>query len=200
MEHVCASRLSFWPFYRDFTEHEHLSAYVAYIPLTVSLHTYTCWMHKAVSTSSCTLRVLMHIAPTPLSSLAVVNATLPPTLLLLLTGVCMVSSVTQDNEGWILWLTTPMWHIPKSPLVASDNRWRENGKQGSGWCIYTSSMLGPLVDSLMVNRYTVCYCSDAWKTIRVPLLGCPVSLPSEHVQLPGIEITNPILFFTNSDL
>lgn len=181
-------------FYRDFTEHEHLPACVVYIPLTVSLHTRTCCMHKAVCTSSCTVRVLwlsiLHLAPTPLSSQVVVNATLPPTLLL--TGVWMVSSVTEDNEGRILWPTTPMWHIPKSPVVASDNRWRENGKQGSGWCIYTSSMLGSLVNSLMVNRYTACCCSDAWKTIRVFLLGCSVSLPSEHVKLPGIEITNPI--------
>lgn len=135
--------------------------------------------------------------PSPLSSQAVVKATLPPTLLLTL--VWMVSSVTEDNEGRILWPTTPMWHIPKSPVVASDNRWRENRKQGSGWCIYTSSMLGSSVNSLMVKRYTACCCSDAWKTIRVFLLGGAVSLPSEHVQLPGIEITNPISFFANSD-
>lgn len=38
----------------------------------------------------------------------------------------IVSSVAVHNGGWILWPTTPTWHIHKSLTVTLDNRWRVN--------------------------------------------------------------------------
>lgn len=72
----------------------------------------------------------------------------------------MVSSVTAHNEGWILWLPTPTWHIHKSLTVTSDNKGIGNQLQRSGWCVYVCFVSGSLLDlpkaNLFVAVFDVC--------------------------------------------
>lgn len=121
--------------------------------VTESQHTYTCSVHMAACMSSCLAR------PLPLYSL--LCACFPSLLRWSGTLSCyplfssplslwMLSSVTTDNEGWILWPTTPTWQSHKSLTVTSDNRRRENQWQRSSWCIYVYSPVRLLLDSLMV--------------------------------------------------
>lgn len=88
------------------------------------VHTYTHCIHLAVCMSSCTASVLC---------LCILRITLwwlwtlPRHPLFALTTLSwMVCSVAAHNAGWILWPTTPTWHIHKTLRVTSDNRWKEN--------------------------------------------------------------------------
>lgn len=153
----------------DFVERKH-QLYVQYVSVCnwESVHTYTCCMCMAVCMSSCVAYVLYlpHYSRSPVLSvgceqyLATHSSPHPCPL--------MVSSVTAHNGGWILWPTTPTWHIYKSLTVTSDNRWR--GKSVTE--VWLTHMLLPNVRIIggLPNGETdtqFCYCFDAWKTISV---------------------------------
>lgn len=139
-----------------------------HMKLSIAARLHMLRTHMAAWKSSCTVSLLyssiLHLTLPPLSLLEVMNATLPPTPSW---THCRewFPLLRPHNAGWILWPTTPRWHISKSLTVTSDDGSRGNRHQSDGSHIICL-MSGSRVDCLTAKWPAGCFSETLEKQQR----------------------------------